>query len=179
VESGNGFVIQVKGNRPNVKSIIKNHIASAKSYSIHSTEENKKGRKDKRTYEVYKVSPSTFPDGYHHIQSIIHVTRKGIRKNKNYENSHFYISDQKYTAKQFSVGIRGHWSIENNLHRVKDVEQKEDTNKIINMTLAANVSILQTLVINIFRKAGIQSLKHGNEKYANKIRQCYALINST
>ena len=83
----------------------------------------------------------------------------------------------KLPAKEFATGIRGHWQIENNLHRVKDVFQNEDKNVIKNIKLARNVSILQSVVINLFRRAGIKSIKMGNEKYANKVLESLLLIN--
>ena len=82
------------------------------------------------------------------------------------------------TAKEFSKGIRGHWQIENNLHRTKDVFQNEDKNMIKNKRLAENVSMLQTVTINLIRRFGMSSVKMANEKYANRVKQSLSLITS-
>ena len=50
--------------------------------------------------------------------------------------------------------IRNHWGIENRLHWVKDVCMNEDKSQTISGMAAENISILQNIVINLFRTNG-------------------------
>lgn len=82
-------------------------------------------------------------------------------------------------AEFYSQGIRLHWGIENRLHRVKDVQQNEDNNKVKENKIATNTSILQTQIINLFRMNGYKSLKYANERFANKVIPSFELIYKT
>jgi len=179
VDSGNHFIIQVKGNAPKLRSHLLDEVANYGSrVDIVETEDKQRGRIDKRKYEVYPIVNENLPNGWHHIKSVIMVTRQGTRKGKDYKNYTIYISDLKNTPIFFSKGIRQHWSIENNLHRQKDVYQNEDNNQIKNQKLAIITSILQTIVLNLFQTHGYKSIKKANEKYANRTRACFDMINS-
>jgi len=179
VESGNDYVIQLKNNRLKLKNVILDFISDKKSYSTHKTVDKAKGRLDIREYKVYDLKDCEYFGGWDYINSITIVHRHGIRKNKKYTHHAYYISNVLKKASEFEKGIRGHWSIENGLHRTKDVVQNEDKNYIKSMKLARNVSIMQSLVINIIRLFEGPSIKFANEKYANKIKPSFSLINRT
>ena len=49
---------------------------------------------------------------------------------------------------ELAAGIRGHWGIENKLHRTRDVHFGQDTNGIRHPVAAANVAIFNTLALN-------------------------------
>jgi len=178
VESGNDFVIQLKNNCPKLRSSVSDFIEGRKPKSKYNTEDNSKGRIDLRDYEIYDLQDYKCKDGWNYIRSVTRVHRYGVRDNKIYNNESLYISSKLMTAKQISEGIRGHWKIENLLHREKDVVQKEDCNYIKEKKLARNVSVLQTLAISIIRLFEGKSVKFANEKYANKIKQTFSLINN-
>mgnify|MGYP000444898392 CR=1 FL=1 len=176
MESGNDYVIQLKSNCRSLKSTITSFIKDKVPASACTTTDKGRGRKDNRSYKVYCLKDLELKNGWNHIRSITVVERSGIRHKQQYRNSALYISSLLLHAKEMSKGIRGHWTIENTLHRTKDVIQLEDKNYIKNKTLACNVSILQTLAISILRLNKINSLKFGNEKYHNKVKESLILI---
>ena len=51
-------------------------------------------------------------------------------------------------AADFAAGIRGHWGIENKLHRTRDVHFNQDTNGIRHRVAAVNVALFDTLALN-------------------------------
>ena len=51
-------------------------------------------------------------------------------------------------AADFAAGIRGHWGIENKLHRTRDVQFNQDTNGIRHRVAAVNVALFNTLALN-------------------------------
>lgn len=57
--------------------------------------------------------------------------RSGSRQSRPYEETAYYLSSvERNEADYFAVGIRGHWSIENRLHWVKDVQRGEDSYRL-------------------------------------------------
>jgi len=177
VESGNDYVIQLKNNCSKLKANILNIIEELEPKSKHQTKDTCRGRIDMREYEVFDLKEHEFSDGWKYINSVTRVFRYGKRSGKLYGTVAFYISSKVLSAKRISEGIRGHWKIENLLHREKDVVQNEDSNYIKQKTLAQNVSVLQTLAISVIRLFEGKSLKFANEKYANNIKPTFKLIN--
>ncbi|MBW4418191.1 MAG: transposase [Myxacorys californica WJT36-NPBG1] len=62
------------------------------------------------------------------------------------------------TAQQFAAGIRGHWTIENRLHWVKDVVFREDDCPLKLAHAPENWGLIQTWVVNLFRLQGESSI---------------------
>jgi predicted transposase YbfD/YdcC len=65
---------------------------------------------------------------------------------------HYYIlSNRRCTAEQAGAIIRGHWSIENQLHYVLDVSFNEDQSRVRKGHAAENLSRLRRLTANLLR----------------------------
>lgn len=62
-----------------------------------------------------------------------------------------YISSRVLTAKAFAEAARSHWSIENGLHWVLDVQFKEDQSRLRRGHGAANMAIVRHLALNLIR----------------------------
>jgi predicted transposase YbfD/YdcC len=175
VESGNDFLIQLKRNRRHLHEQIEKYIANKVPYDQKLTKDKAKGREDFRTYECFDLEDFLYKD-WKYLNTVVKVVRHGQRNKKSYNEVRYYVSNKKEKADTFAKGIRGHWAVENSLHREKDVVDKEDKNRISDFNMALNVSLLQTTSINIIRLNKIWSLKQGHEIYANKIKICKNLI---
>ena len=126
VESGNDYVIQVKENQPSLLNAIKTVVENNESISICQHNEQSRGRKEQRTVEVF-FSPVSGLEAWKGLQRVIRVERQTTRNGHTSSADSYYISSLNINdAEQFATGIRGHWSIENRLHWVKDVIQHED-----------------------------------------------------
>ncbi|WP_442942277.1 hypothetical protein [Nostoc sp.] len=79
-------------------------------------------------------------------------------------------------AKEFTCGIRGHWSIENCLHWVKDVVLKEDDSTIRLGNAPANLSILRAIALNILRRNGHTSITIAQRFLSNDIDKLLILV---
>lgn len=69
------------------------------------------------------------------------------------ESAERYVitSDPTMTVEQLHDYVRGHWSIENELHWVLDVEFKEDHAQVRNRTAAENLGLLRRTVLSMLR----------------------------
>lgn len=92
-------------------------------------------------------------------------------KKSSHNTESYYISSLKSNdALDFAKGIRGHWLIENKLHWVKDVIQREDSTRNNSKYAPKNMSIIRNIAINIFRNNGYDSVKHATVFFASNVR---------
>lgn len=119
-----------------------------KNSSKYRKHEKNRGRLETRTLWVFKATDEV-KKYMSHCASVILVHRQRTQKGKTSDEYTFYISNLVLTAKKFFDGIRGHWSIENRLHYVKDVVLNEDKANLKNKKIAPFISILRSFAISI------------------------------
>jgi len=177
VAGGNDYVIQVKGNQKDLFRGIEQTLEHGEKLDEYKTVEKNKGRLESRRVRIYDYDERFISKEWKNVHRIIEVVNTGIRDQKEYSENHFYISSLKdKNACVFAEGIRKHWSIENQLHRVKDVIQNEDDCLIEHKSIASNLSLVKSIVISLFRQKGFQSTKKALERFRNRVDDCCALI---
>lgn len=177
MDSGNEYVIQVKKNQKTLFDGVQKIVSEEKLIDQFEKQEINRGRKEKRTIRVFFNDGRHIPKGWKKVNRIIEITNEGQREGKDYFKRHYYISSLKFnSAKLFSTGIRSHWEIENNLHRVKDVILNEDDSLIVEKRISANLSLIKSVAISVFRIKGYRSIKYALERYRNKVEDCLELI---
>lgn len=179
MESGNEYVLQVKGNQPNLLNAIKQTIIQNTADDTDCVVEKNRGRQEHREVYVYSQLDNPVYADWYGIKKVIHVVSKGKRKNKEYLENRYYISSSTLqSAKIYNTGIRGHWGIENKLHWVKDVILNEDKSMVIDLARSGNMSIIRSIVINVYKMSGYHSIKYAIEEFTNRIEQCTSLISN-
>lgn len=100
---------------------------------------------------------------------MVERTRQILGQAKVSVERHYYISslDRRTKAKRLAEYIRGHWSVENNLHWQLDVSFREDERRIRKGHGAENFSRLCRLSLNLLKNE--KSSKVG---IANKRKKC-------
>jgi predicted transposase YbfD/YdcC len=171
VKSGNDYLIQVKGNQPKLLKSLEAVIKNQNPISHHCTKERSRGRYEKRRIKVFKAKELSFNE-WINLNRIIHVERVFYRKGKIETACSYYISSLcSNNAKEFASGIRGHWSIENRLHWVKDVIQNEDKSGIKSGNGVEILSLLKNIAINICRERGFDSVKSAGIYFASNVKK--------
>ena len=177
MESGNDYVIQLKGNCSKLFSDVQKHVKETCYDDEFTTKETNRGRIENRRVEVYEGIFGAMIGTWKGINTVIVVRRWGVRNGKKYEEYHFYISNKTGTsAKLYAEGIRGHWFIENKLHWVRDKILNEDDSLVKGKDLAGNLSLMRTMVMNIFKLNKEMSMTHAFEKYTNRLELCTSLM---
>jgi predicted transposase YbfD/YdcC len=115
------------------------------------------------------------------LRTIIQVERKiEFIKNKKETQTEtaYFISSLPITtkAKIFNQGIRSHWSIENSLHYVKDKTFQEDNSKIISDNAPANLSLIRSIALNVFRKNGHENIAEAVRLISNDIFKIWEML---
>jgi predicted transposase YbfD/YdcC len=140
------------------------------------TEKNR-GRYETRIVEIYN-NLKDIDDKWSGLESIIKVNRLVIKKNKETEETAYFISSVSSItlAKTFNQWIRSHWSIENSLHYTKDKTFKEDESKIRTGNAPENISLIRNIVINIFRQNGYTNMAQAIRLVSNDILKLWDII---
>jgi predicted transposase YbfD/YdcC len=110
------------------------------------------------------------------IRSVLYVQRWETCQGKEYHHTAFYISSAATSPQQWQSLIREDWGIENRLHWPKDVVFGEDDYRLEDEQALLNWSVLRTMVINILRLHGFQSLKTAMTKLANRVDIIFSLL---
>lgn len=179
MDGRNDYLIQVKGNHKYLHNAAKEHVTLNRPICTCLTTDEKRGRNENRQIDVYSVQTQEHEifSQWYGLKTIIHVHRWGYRKSEKYSNHNYYISSlDKKDADYYATGIRDHWSIENRLHWVKDVTLNEDKNRIKTGGIARNISIIKSIMMNIYRSNGYESIKFAIEIFANKPEESLLLI---
>jgi len=86
--------------------------------------------------------------------------RWGTREDKPFHEVSFYaLSKPINSAAIVAKAVQGHWSVENNLHWMKDVNMGEDDMSIKNPESAAILAYFNNVAVNILNKAGLKPTK--------------------
>lgn len=144
---------------------------------IHETIDKNRGRIETRKTEVYD-NLQNIPPVWHGLKTIIRVSRKVVRKNKETEEIAYFISSLSTDTKAsvFNRGIRSHWAIENSLHYVKDKTFKEDSSKIKTGNSPENFTVFRNITLNIFRYHGLQNMASAIRLHSDDIKKLWELI---
>ena len=164
-------VIQVKGNQPGLLQRLQTTVESELPLDSIEQEERSRGRKERRKVTVFPA-PRAETDAWKGLHRVLYAERETTRDEVTSYAEHYYISsvdaDQ---ADLFATGIRGHWSIENRLHWVKDVIQHEDDSGIRHGNGIDTLSLFKNVAINMSRELGFDSLKEANIHFASNVKE--------
>lgn len=166
ISSGSDYVIPVKENQPLLRASIINITETNDPSSTSLQEEKVRDRQTTRKVSVFQRNKKI----NHHwksVKTVIKVERNGTRGGKPYDEVVYYISSLELDADKFASGIRGHWSIENSLHYVKDVIFYEDHSLIAQINAATNLSIITTIAINLLRNDDHSSMTKAIRQYGD------------
>jgi predicted transposase YbfD/YdcC len=134
----------------------------------HRSVDTGHGRREVRTIQVMDAPADL---GFPHAAQVFLVERYTTRKvRKRIKNSRRYKTVQVKTAiavlgitslsareaapEHLATYVRGHWSIENRLHWVRDVTFREDASQIKTGSRPRIMATLRNLVIGLIRQAG-------------------------
>ncbi|MGH3906974.1 MAG: transposase [Pseudonocardiaceae bacterium] len=126
------------------------------------------GRREVRTIQVTDAPADL---GFPHAAQILLIERYTTRKiRKRIKNSRRYQTVQVHTAaavlgitslsareaapQHLATYVRGHWSIENRIHWVRDVTSREDASQVKTGSRPRIMATLHNPVIGLIRQAG-------------------------
>lgn len=170
IAAGGDYVLQVKDNQPQLHADLKllfaeglgddcQHVAFETAKTVDAGHGRVETRRCWRVREVGWLS-----DRWAGIRSVACVERTREVSGTISTELHYYISSlgEDTSAEAFLATTRQHWSVENNLHWVLDVQFREDDRRIRSGHGAENYSRLSRIALNLLKadktlKVGIKS----------------------
>ena len=147
----------------------------------HATEEKGRGRRERRTIQVTDA-PAHITRRFPHARQVAlierYVTRTvRVRKGKRWARKQvksavavFIITSldaREAAPEHIAAYVRGHWTIENKVHWVRDVTLREDSSRVRTGPRPRIMATLRNLTIGLIRQAGytkiaatIRRIKH-------------------
>lgn len=157
---GGEYLLALKGNQRNLKTNVKDFFQDALSNNWECLDfercesvEKGHGRIDTRTVYLVKdmadcIDNTQWPE----IQSVIMVTSKRRIKDKETEESRYYITSSRMGVTEAALAIRRHWAIENGLHWSLDVGFREDRQVAQKVNLAENLAVLRRVAFTLLKQ---------------------------
>jgi predicted transposase YbfD/YdcC len=144
----------------------------------YETEENDHGRRSAWSVTVYNGLLSSKTAEWEKLHRFIHVHKITTIGEEQTHSDRLYISSHfESSAKFYHEGIRGHWTIENSLHWVKDVLHGEDGNQIKKDNGPVNSAVFSSIAINLHRKNGQHSISDGQMKNSSNVKELFSILN--
>jgi len=159
-ELGGEYLLALKGNQGTLRSDVETFFQDAVSNNWEHLDfercesvEKGHGRIDTRTvYLVKDMADCIDGTQWPNIQSVIMVNSKRRIKDKESEESRYYISSSCMGVTEAALAIRKHWAIENGLHWSLDVGFREDRQVAQKMNLAENLAVLRRIAFTLLKQ---------------------------
>jgi predicted transposase YbfD/YdcC len=174
VDDGGDYVLALKENQPTLykeveaafEVAIDNNFKGSKQ-DTYTTEEKGHGRDETRTYLAIH-NPKNLPskDEWANLRALVMVIRETLTGKKYSCETHYYISSAHLRGQQWASVIRGHWSIENNLHWVLDVAFLEDKDRTKDRNAARNLALVRRIALSLLKRASTQESIICERKFA-------------
>ena len=154
------YVAALKGNQPNFYAEVCSYftparlrqIAKSKTNYIEVKEKSHNRIESRKYYLTKNISWLLQSDEWAKLKSLIYYTihTEDINTGKTTDEAYCYIS----SITDIDVctdAIRGHWSVENQLHWHLDCTMDEDTTEIIDRNAFQNVSLLNKMALSLLK----------------------------
>ena len=158
IEADADYVLALKGNQgtafAEVKSFLDDAVNRADKTLVHlETVEKGHGRHETRRYwQAEQVSWYADRGQWEGLRSVGLVESVREINGQRSVERRYYLSSLPADIDRFAKAVRGHWSIENQLHWVLDVVFGEDQARARTEQAAENLAAMRRLAVNLLRR---------------------------
>ncbi len=167
IDSGNHYLAAIKGNHDHFFQAIQQHFTPE---SRSTTIERGHGRLERRSVSLWQTLDALPQKAdWAGLKSIIRVTSFRHRLKDGYilirkPSTRYYISSVDESVEDFGQRIRNYWHVENKVHYVRDVTQKEDASRIRVHPLPNILAVARNFTLNLFREQGLENMAQAQRR---------------
>jgi predicted transposase YbfD/YdcC len=162
-QGGGDYVLAVKGNHDQLEQDIIAHFQqldetaehgrTRRPSSLHETEDGDHGRQEYRRCEAAPVPLDLRGrDAWMDLKTIGRVTRVYSERGQEKSEVRYFISSLAANARCLGAAVRGHWSVENNLHWVLDMTFAEDRSRARMVHAQENLARLRRWALSVLKQ---------------------------
>lgn len=167
VEQHGDYVLALKGNQGNLHEDVEQLFEYARKQNFHSiehdfyqTQAQGHGRQEIRKYWVMGETTALIgAENWSKLSAIGCVESQRCIEDKITTERRYYLLSLPLDAERFADAVRGHWSIENQLHWILDVGFHEDQSRTTQGHSAENLAVVRHLAVSLLSQD--QSTKGG------------------
>ena len=160
---GADYVLAVKENQPTLHDDVQRVFLEGLendfkglAHRYHHTTERAHGRSEERHYHVIEV-PEELARKHSQFMGLrtlgMVFSQRQVGDGPESMETRFYISSMRLKVKAFAEAVRGHWSIENNLHWVLDVAFQEDASRLRKDHGPENLGLIRRIALSLLKRA--------------------------
>jgi predicted transposase YbfD/YdcC len=179
IKKQGNYVLAVKNNQKELYQDISMYFDEEVKNKIKKDDVNyhrtiEKNRSQIETREYYQTNVVDFiyrKERWANLTTIGMVENKIEKDGKVTKETRYYICSIPENIKEFAYAVRGHWSIENNLHWQLDFTFREDHNAVIQKNAVMNLNIIRKFCLSMIN---ILEFKKGTSVKRKRLRICVA-----
>jgi predicted transposase YbfD/YdcC len=165
-QAGGGYLVQVKANQPTLLAAVRALEATAAPLGTLQQVDKAHGRLEVRhatffSLAAFPLAPRWQPSGLRHVVRLERTTEQ-LKTAKRSQDVSYYVTNQAAVPlpaqDDLFAAIRGHWGCEAD-HWIRDVTLHEDQIQVKQPTQAHVLGSLRTLVMGLFRRAGVSNMR--------------------
>lgn len=163
VAGGGDYVLAVKENQPTLYADVQRVLLggleddfAGLEHRYYHTAEQGHGRTEERHYHIVAVPDDLAAQHAEFVglRSLGMVfSERQVGEGPAVCETRFYISSLRPQVKVFAGAVRGHWSVENNLHWVLDVAFQEDGSRVRKDHGPENLGLVRRIALSLLKRA--------------------------
>lgn len=157
----------IKGNHAHFFEAIQQHFqADSQTHTV----ERGHGRLERRSVSLWQtLDELPYKAEWAGLKSVIRVTSYRHRLKDGYiligkPTTRYYISSVDESVEDFAQRIRDYWHVENKVHYVRDVTQREDASRIRLHPLPNIMAVARNFALNLFRDQGLENMAQAQRR---------------
>lgn len=173
-------VLTVKGNQPTLYADLATYFADPLAcYLQAETSDRRRGRREVRSIKVTTEMNTYLAPGWPYIAQVAQLRRSVTKADKITTEVVYLIttlSPAKASPQRLLDLVRGHWSIENRLHYVRDVSFREDRSRLRTGNAPQIMAALRNLAITLIHRSGSSQIAATRHHFASCPHEALALL---
>jgi predicted transposase YbfD/YdcC len=164
---GGDYVLAVKANQPRLAALLERSLASRKAREISVGPLRAHDRIETRMARIVSIPELEAASGFAGACAGGEiVSRRQLPDGSEETLARRFVLSRRLGPRRFLGVVRGHWNIENQLHRTLDVDFKEDASRARLDHGPANLSLIRKLALNMQRALPGKASIKTKTKYA-------------